>query len=208
MQMEVEDQQREAEMIDLNDLQSSVAPASSLQPHQHHYNDDSGSDRETVLMSNGQGTKPVWLEHAENKVKQHLGPGRSSHDFAHADRIRRQAMSLAKSQIRKHRNADLKVVELSSLFISAANDPKHPIEDPKTFVKEFFEEQQTCIDQTQFELIVKITRATGIKKEERRRKEHRETEWHKTCVELHWCVLCLRESSSITEDQELQCARC
>lgn len=190
--MEIEDEQREAEMVDLNDLQSSVAPASSLQPHRHQqpsYSDGTGSDRETVLLSNRHGSKPAWLEHAEQKVKLHLGPGRSSHDFAHADRMRRQAVGLARAQSRRAgHHLDMKVVELCALFVSATNDPKHPVKDPKTFVKEFNSEQPDCLSSSQFDLIVKVTRAVGVRKEERRRKERRETDWHKSCRELHWCA--------------------
>lgn len=176
-------------MIDLNDLQSSVAGTSSVQPPPppHGYQSDhTGSEKETVLMSNRHASKPEWLEAAEEKVKQHLGPGRSSHDFAHADRIRRQALCLAKIQSRTHGHVDMRVVELSALFVTATCDPKHHVEDPKDFVKAFASEQPGCLDSEQLELVVRITRATGVKKEERRRREKRETDWHRTCRELHW----------------------
>lgn len=186
------------DMVDLNDLQSSVAPSSAMQHlhpsstrHAHesrgYRSEGSASDEETALLADEEQTKPGWLEAAEAKVKAHLGPGRSSHDFAHADRVRRQALGLARLQQSKSESVDARVVELAALFICAANDPKRPIHDPKELVLQFRAEHRDCLDQEQLEAVIRITRATGLKKEERRKRERRESDWHRTCLELH-CV--------------------
>lgn len=183
-------------MVDLNDIQSSVAPSSAMQHSSrrstHHEgrgyrSEGTASDEETAMLADEEQPKPSWLEAAEGKVKAHLGPGRSSHDFAHADRVRRQALGLAGLRQSKSESVDARVVELAALFICAANDPKRPVNDPKELVLQFRAEHRDCLDQEQLEAVIRITRATGLKKEERRRRERRESDWHKTCLELH-CV--------------------
>jgi hypothetical protein len=128
--------------------------------------------------------KPAWLLDAEDAVQKHLGPGRSSHDFLHADRTRRSALRLA-SHITHRAKMDLKVIELASLFVSATNDPKHPIRDAKEFVVPWSQKHHSAVSGDQVDLIVKICRAVSVKKEERRKREKRETDWHRSCLELH-----------------------
>jgi uncharacterized protein len=128
--------------------------------------------------------KPTWLLDAEEAVQKHLGPGRSSHDFLHADRTRRGAMHLAK-HVSRRTGLDTKVIEISALFISACNDPKHPVKDAKEFVVPWSMRHHGAVTQEQVDLIVRICRTVSVKKEERRKREKRETDWHRTCLELH-----------------------
>jgi len=88
---------------------------------------------------------------------------------------------------RKSAKLDLMIIELSALFTCACNDPKHAVKDAKDFVRPFSKAQHGLLDKDQENLIVRIVRTVGVKKEERRRNEKRETSWHKSCRELH-CV--------------------
>lgn len=62
------------------------------------------------------------------------------------------------------------------------------MKDPKDFIDPWHKDNLGSVTKEQLHLITKIVRTVGLKREERRRKEGRETQWHQTCPELH-CVM-------------------
>lgn len=107
-------------------------PSKTRQPEPSSFRDsaygssEGNNSHEEVVMqhhTHAEKLKPSWLLNAEEAVKQHIGPNRSSHDWTHADRMRRQALALVRKLSRK-RQVDAKVVELAALFAVACNDPK------------------------------------------------------------------------------------
>jgi len=116
-----EEQHDEAEDDNIDDTASDVPPPppppsqdqsrrkqSTNSPANPGYFDDSRTDFEQIDVADEIST---WLADAEEKVKSHLGEGRCAHDYLHADRLRKQAVALAKSCQKRGQKIDLKVTE-------------------------------------------------------------------------------------------------
>ena len=105
-----EDEDEEAEEVEISDVGLSRGPSrqDTRQAEEDDDFDDSRTDEEAVDVTED---KASWLADAEDKVRRHLGEGRCSHDYLHADRLRRQAVALAMSLQKKGRKIDIRVVE-------------------------------------------------------------------------------------------------
>lgn len=104
-----EDEDEQAEEVEISDVGLSRDPSRQETRHMEEDDfDDSRTDEEAVDVTED---KASWLADAEDRVRRHLGEGRCSHDYLHADRLRRQAVALAMSLQRKGRKIDVRVVE-------------------------------------------------------------------------------------------------
>ena len=105
-----EDEEEEDREVEVSDVGLSRGPSrhDTMQEDDQDDYDDSRTDFEAVDVTE---EKASWLADAEDRVRRHLGEGRCSHDYLHADRLRRQAVALAMSLQRKGRKIDIRVVE-------------------------------------------------------------------------------------------------
>lgn len=87
---EVMQQRREEEHEDEEDEMEESVPMISRSNTRESSFDDSRTDFENVDVTED---IPDWLQQAEDLVRKHLGQGRCSHDYLHADRLRRQAVN-------------------------------------------------------------------------------------------------------------------
>ncbi|KAF8554597.1 hypothetical protein OG21DRAFT_1462210 [Imleria badia] len=117
----------------------------------------------------------------------------SSHDVFHVQRVRKTALSLARSL--PHKNPDLLVVDLAALlhdvldkkYVSAAEAV-----DPHAYFLPFFQSlaknySLDLISDGRAALIVKIMENVSWTTEKKLRESGKLGEWHTTCIELH-CV--------------------
>ncbi|KAL1919583.1 uncharacterized protein VTP21DRAFT_1514 [Calcarisporiella thermophila] len=120
------------------------------------------------------------LNAAEEFVKEYMSKYDPSHDWFHVDRVRRQALKIAKEEI-KRRPVDLEIVEYAALFHDIG-DAKYIIAGSKTAretVLEFFKEHQ--FDSAKAELITNIIENVSYRKELAAVPDP----WRDNCIELH-----------------------
>jgi len=138
-------------------------------------------------------TEQLALAAAEKLMVTAMARYDPSHDLFHVQRVRKTALSLARSL--PHKNPDLLVVDLAALlhdvldkkYVSAAEAA-----DPFTYFLPFFRSlikdyALDLISDGRAALIVKIVDNVSWTTEKELRETGKLEEWHSTCMELH-CV--------------------
>uniref|UniRef100_A0A0K3CMN6 BY PROTMAP: gi/472582238/gb/EMS19934.1/ HD domain containing protein [Rhodosporidium toruloides NP11] gi/647399659/emb/CDR44557.1/ RHTO0S09e06216g1_1 [Rhodosporidium toruloides] n=1 Tax=Rhodotorula toruloides TaxID=5286 RepID=A0A0K3CMN6_RHOTO len=132
--------------------------------------------------------EPLLLTAAERLARAHHAQYDPSHDFYHVERVRRLALSIARSLPEP---VDSLVVELAALFhdlLDAKYLPKDaPVPTAHEHLAGFWAENGAGLSEERRRLVERIIENVSHSKEVRRIKEGRQTEWHETCRELH-CV--------------------
>ncbi|BGO93240.1 hypothetical protein NBRC10512_000107 [Rhodotorula toruloides] len=132
--------------------------------------------------------EPLLLAAAEQLARAHHAKYDPSHDFYHVERVRRLALSIARSLPDL---VDSLVVELAALFhdlLDAKYLPRDaPVPSAQEHLAGFWAENGAGLSEERRRLVERIIENVSHSKEVRRIKEGRQTEWHETCSELH-CV--------------------
>jgi uncharacterized protein len=126
------------------------------------------------------------LAAAEAVARAHHSKYDPSHDFHHITRVRATALSIARSL---PTSPDLLVVELAALFhdlIDAKYLPKGVSVTAEEHLQEFWKGWEEQVTREQQVLVARIVDNVSYSKEIKRAKAGLDTEWHRTCLELHW----------------------
>lgn len=121
-----------------------------------------------------------------------------SHDFYHVDRVRRLALAIAHSL----HGVDLLVVELAALFHDLIDAKYLPKNAPKPTARETLDPfwsqhddddddddaDHQILNEERRRLIERIVDNVSYSKEVKRIAAGQQTEWHLSCLELHWSV--------------------
>ncbi|KAK4051702.1 hypothetical protein OIO90_004652 [Microbotryomycetes sp. JL221] len=139
-----------------------------------------------------------------------------SHDFHHVRRVTLLAMTIARSinsldvdahghtkdqgghisqeltvAASKCQRVDELVVQLAALAHDMLDKkylpPDEPVPDTRQYLEPLYSNFKDFVTQDQRELVAKIVDNVSYSKEVKRIQQGKETEWHKTCLELH-CV--------------------
>ncbi|KAG0225796.1 hypothetical protein BGW41_004549 [Actinomortierella wolfii] len=118
---------------------------------------------------------------AEELVKQHMAAYDPSHDWFHVDRVRRQALKIARDEKARGIDVDLEVVEIAALFHDIGDFKYQKEGDPsgRDIILGFLEKHH--FDPRKAELVAKIVENVSFRKELAGIKD----EWRDTCIELH-----------------------
>ncbi|KAG8213285.1 hypothetical protein J3R82DRAFT_11760 [Butyriboletus roseoflavus] len=138
-------------------------------------------------------TEQLALTAAEKFMVATMARYDPSHDIFHVQRVRKTALSLARSL--SHKNPDILVVDLAALlhdvldkkYVSAAEAT-----DPYAYLLPFFQSLVTdhaldLLSDGRAALIAKIVENVSWTTEKKLRESGKLEEWHATCIELH-CV--------------------
>lgn len=148
--------------------------------------------------------EPLLLTAAERLARAHHAQYDPSHDFYHVERVRRLALSIARSLPEP---VDSLVVELAALFhdlLDAKYLPKDaPVPTAHEHLAGFWAENGAGLSEERRRLVERIIENVSHSKEVRRIKEGRQTEWHETCRELHWYVALPRGWIEVVKGEKL-----
>ncbi|KAG0243657.1 metal dependent phosphohydrolase [Mortierella sp. GBAus27b] len=116
---------------------------------------------------------------AENLVKEQMASYDPSHDWFHVDRVRRQALRIAKDEIKQGKAVDVELVELAALFHDIGDAKFHKEGQPtgREIVMAFLSKH----NYERADDVAKIVENVSFRKELAGIKN----EWAETCVELH-----------------------
>lgn len=126
------------------------------------------------------------LAAAEALARAHHAQYDSSHDFHHAHRVRLQSLLIARSL---PSSPDLLVVELSALFhdlLDAKYLPAGTRTTPRELLGPFWAERGEGVSEERRRLVEEVVGNVSYSKEVKRVGKGEETEWHRSCQELHW----------------------
>lgn len=133
--------------------------------------------------------EPLLLAAAERLARTHHAQYDPSHDFYHVERVRRLALAIARSLSGP---VDPFVVQLAALFhdlLDAKYLPKDaPAPTARDHLAGFWALYGAGLSDERRRLVERIIENVSHSKEVKRIKEGRQTEWHETCQELHWCA--------------------
>lgn len=152
------------------------------------------SDEAMVGTDNKKEKEMIMINQVAETVKRMMMGNDASHDWLHVIRVRNLALEIA-VDIKKTEDVDLLVVELGALlhdvfdhkYIGKLNLGKTI--EPDAFFRDMLEPhiEGTSISREQIAQVIRIATNVSYSKEKARVREGKQTEWHKTCKELH-CV--------------------
>ncbi|KAG0260804.1 hypothetical protein DFQ27_003322 [Actinomortierella ambigua] len=118
---------------------------------------------------------------AEELVKQHMAAYDPSHDWFHVDRVRRQALKIARDEKERGAEVDMEVVEIAALFHDIGDFKYQKEGDPsgREIILDFLGKHH--FDSRKAELVAKIVENVSFRKELAGIKDV----WRDTCTELH-----------------------
>ncbi|KAF9163591.1 hypothetical protein DFQ26_002347 [Actinomortierella ambigua] len=117
----------------------------------------------------------------EELVKQHMAAYDPSHDWFHVDRVRRQALKIARDEKERGAEVDMEVVEIAALFHDIGDFKYQKEGDPsgREIILDFLGKHH--FDPRKAELVAKIVENVSFRKELAGIKDV----WRDTCTELH-----------------------
>ncbi|KAF9950774.1 hypothetical protein BGZ72_007632 [Mortierella alpina] len=122
---------------------------------------------------------PTIRKEAEELVKVQMAAYDPSHDWLHVDRVRRQALKIAREESSQGKIVDVELVELAALFHDIGDAKFHKEGQPtgREIVMEFLlrHEYQKA------DIVAKIVENVSFRKELAGIKN----EWAESCIELH-----------------------
>jgi len=135
------------------------------------------------------------VQRAEQLARTHHARYDPSHDFHHVTRVRGLALAIARSVSAADPSAqvDLLVVELAALAHDLLDKKYLPIGRVPT-PREHLDEHlwtglsQDDVSDDQRRLVERVVDNVSYSKEVKRIANDDQTEWHLSCLELHWCV--------------------
>lgn len=130
---------------------------------------------------------------AQLRAQEHHQQYDPSHDFYHVDRVRRLALAIAHSLD----GVDLLVVELAALFHDLIDAKYLPKDAPKPSARDTLDpfwsrhddQDRHIVDEERRRLVERIVDNVSYSKEVKRIAAGQQTEWHFSCLEVHWYVL-------------------
>lgn len=144
------------------------------------------------------------LRAASELAQNHHRQYDSSHDYFHVRRVTNLALAIASLSISSAagEGPDLLVVTLAALFHDLLDAKYLPADAKQTTAQShlapFWGSVESSITEEQKRLVERITENVSYTKEVARGKEG-ETDWHRTCVELHWFVPAPQTGTLLTE---------
>ncbi|KAF9586705.1 hypothetical protein BGW38_008628 [Lunasporangiospora selenospora] len=122
---------------------------------------------------------PKIRNEAETLVKEQMAAYDPSHDWLHVDRVRRQALKIAREEIKASREVDLELVELAALFHDIGDAKFHKEGQPtgREIVMTFMAQHGYAKAET----VARIVENVSFRKELAGVKN----EWAQSCIELH-----------------------
>ena len=109
-----------------------------------------------------------------------------SHDWHHVDRVRRTALSIASQLVSDGAAIDMLVLELAALFHDLYDSKYTDGPSATSNLNTFFDLHAAAIPAARRGLVLRIVDNVSFSKEMKRRASGGDTDWHKTCLELHW----------------------
>ena len=135
------------------------------------------------------------VQRAEQLARTHHARYDPSHDFHHVTRVRGLAIAIARSVSAADPSAqvDLLVVELAALAHDLLDKKYLPIGRVPTPREHLDEHLWTGLSQDDVSddprrLVERVVDNVSYSKEVKRIANGDQTEWHLSCLELHWCV--------------------
>ncbi|KAL8290497.1 hypothetical protein RQP46_002755 [Phenoliferia psychrophenolica] len=163
------------------------------------------SSRPHISMPADMATRPMILA-AESLARAHHSQYDPSHDFHHVARVRSLSLSIANSLPTP---PDLLVVNLAALFHDLLDRkylPKEMIEvTAQDHLAGFWALWPGAISEERQRLVERVVENVSYTKEVKRIREGKQTDWHKTCLELH-CVQDADKIDAIGAFGILRCA--
>ncbi|KAG0212058.1 hypothetical protein BGX28_006956 [Mortierella sp. GBA30] len=122
---------------------------------------------------------PTIRKEAEELVKEQMAAYDPSHDWLHVDRVRRQALKLAREESIQGKTVDVELVELAALFHDIGDAKFHKEGQPtgREVVMDFLSRH----DCQKADIVAKIVENVSFRKELAGVKN----EWAESCIELH-----------------------
>ncbi|KAF9898757.1 hypothetical protein BX616_003648 [Lobosporangium transversale] len=122
---------------------------------------------------------PTFRKEAEELVKEQMAAYDPSHDWLHVDRVRRQALKIAKEESSQGKSIDVELVELAALFhdIGDAKFQKEGQPSGREIVMGFLSKYKY----EKADLVARIVENVSFRKELAGNKD----EWTQSCIELH-----------------------
>ncbi|KAF9098439.1 hypothetical protein BGX29_008221 [Mortierella sp. GBA35] len=122
---------------------------------------------------------PTFRKEAEDLVKEQMAAYDPSHDWLHVDRVRRQALKIAKEESSQGKVIDIELVELAALFHDIGDAKFHKEGQPtgREIVMAFLAKH----DYAKADIVAKIVENVSFRKELAGVKN----EWAESCIELH-----------------------
>ncbi|KAG0364798.1 metal dependent phosphohydrolase [Gamsiella multidivaricata] len=123
--------------------------------------------------------EPIIRTEAEELVKEQMAAYDPSHDWLHVDRVRRQALKIAKEEISQSKAVDLELVELAALFHDIGDAKFHKEGQPtgREIVMNFLSKH----GYKRADEVAKIVENVSFRKELAGIKNA----WAESCIELH-----------------------
>lgn len=137
-----------------------------------------------MSCSGGDGLDPGLLSEARQLMKARMDQFDPSHDSLHVERVYKLAVRVCESLTAEGKTVDMDVVQLAALF--------HDMDDHKyeghgsagsTIVEVM---QKHNVPSQKIDLVLQIIRNTSYSKEQKAIREGTLTDWHRSCLELHW----------------------
>lgn len=151
---------------------------------------------------------------AQVRAQEHHRQYDPSHDFYHVDRVRRLALAIAHSLD----GVDCLVVELAALFHDLIDAKYLPKNAPKPTARQTLDpfwsrhdDDRQILDEERRRLVERIVDNVSYSKEVKRIAAGQQTEWHLSCLELHWSVVVCFLFSFLSDRVDagaLQCPGC
>lgn len=151
---------------------------------------------------------------AQVRAQEHHRQNDPSHDFYHVDRVRRLALAIAHSLD----GVDCLVVELAALFHDLIDAKYLPKNAPKPTARQTLDpfwsrhdDDRQILDEERRRLVERIVDNVSYSKEVKRIAAGQQTEWHLSCLELHWSVVVCFLFSFLSDRVDagaLQCPGC
>ncbi|KAG0262713.1 hypothetical protein BG011_009843 [Mortierella polycephala] len=120
-----------------------------------------------------------FRKEAEDLVKEQMAAYDPSHDWLHVDRVRRQALKIAREEVSQGKTVDIELVELAALFHDIGDAKFHKEGQPTgrevvmTFLSRFNYEKA--------DLVASIVENVSFRKE----LAGIRNDWAESCIELH-----------------------
>lgn len=127
---------------------------------------------------------PGLLSDARQLMKARMDQFDPSHDSLHVIRVHNMAVRVCEALIADGKTVDREVVQLAALF--------HDMDDHKyeghgsagsTIVEVM---QKHNVSSQKIDLVLQIIRNTSYSKEQKAIRDGTLTDWHRSCLELHW----------------------
>lgn len=146
------------------------------------------SERPHIEMPADVVSQPLLLA-AEALARTHHAQYDPSHDIHHVLRVKSLSLSIAKSLPTP---PDILVVSLAAYFHDLLDAKYLPKDKANVTAKDhlagFWSLWVDVISEEQRTLVERIIESVSYSKEVKRVKEGKQTAWHETCPELHWCA--------------------